>query len=92
MTKGRRVDVNRPIVKYSGSCNILFRVNDGFEFIVTLSSFFVFIKFQIRVERYMEHLSISDAMKNKTLSFSSFFKYDCFEGNICIRLLYKVYD
>lgn len=42
MTKGRRVDVNRPIVKYSGSCNILFRVNDGFEFIVTLSSFFVF--------------------------------------------------
>lgn len=31
-------------------------------------------------------------MKNKTLSFSSFFKYDCFEGNICIRLLYKVYE
>lgn len=42
VTKGRRIDVNRPIVKYSGSCNILFRVNDGFEFIVTLSSFFVF--------------------------------------------------
>lgn len=40
----------------------------------------------------MEHLSISDPMKNKTLSFSSFFKYDCFEGNICIRLLYKVYE
>lgn len=43
VTKGRRIDVNRPIVKYSGSCNILFRVNDGFEFIVTLSSFFVFL-------------------------------------------------